>query len=75
MLSNEVSRSEETETESKEEAATHDADCGGDAERLHGVLMHMKSMVECLEGLSHLILYVGMGFVVLHLWNLVTRVM
>ena len=71
MLSSEVSRSEEGETESEEE----DADRGGDAEGLHAVLMHTKSKVEAHECLSHLILSVGMGFVVLHLWNLVTHAM
>ena len=71
MLSNEVSKSEEEETEREEE----DADRGGDLEGLHANLIHMKNTVEALECLSHLILYVGMGFVVLHLWNLVTRVM
>lgn len=72
MLSTEVSQSgEERREREEEEAKIRNAVMKG----LHVVLRDTKEKVEASEDLSHLILYVGMGFVVLHLWNLVTHVM
>ena len=72
MLSNEVSQSgEERREREEEEAKIRDAMMKG----LHEVLRQTKEKVVDNQCLSQLILLVGMAFVVLHLWNLVTHVM
>ena len=81
MLSDVVSSSgeertaKETAKESEVEVVSHDANIGGDVEALRADLLHKEDSVVGAQCLSLLILYVGMGFMVLHLWNLVTHVM